>query len=90
MGAKKKGGKGKGKGGKKKGAQPEEEDLSMEKFMAIYTKKCKELDIVPSKVLKEKYEFCLEEGEKITKIHLWEELGWVGTRAIMDALKQVQ
>jgi len=85
MGAKKKA----GKKGKNKAAAAEEEDLSMEKFMNVYGKKCKELDIVPSKILKEKYEYCIEEGEKITKIHLWEELGWVGTRAIMDALKQV-
>lgn len=32
-----------------------------------------------------------EDNEKvITKFHIWDELGWQGTRAIMDALKAVQ
>jgi len=32
-----------------------------------------------------------EENENvITKFHLWDELGWAGTRAIMDSLKAVQ
>lgn len=30
-----------------------------------------------------------DEDEDITKIHLWEELGWQGIKALMDALIQI-
>jgi Ran GTPase-activating protein (RanGAP) involved in mRNA processing and transport len=75
-----------GKGGKKK---EEEEDLSVEQFWKAYKKKCTELECVSSKILKEKYDEYEEEEEKITKFHIWEELGWAGIRAIMDSLRQV-
>lgn len=42
------------------------------------------------KKIKELYLLYEEEQEKITKLHLWDELGWQGTRAIMDALRQAQ
>jgi hypothetical protein len=34
-------------------------------------------------------ELYTDEGEKITKFHIWEEMGWAGTRALMDSLKAV-
>jgi len=64
MGGKKKGGGGKKKGGK----DGEEEDLSVENFMKFYRKKCAELQCDVSKIVKEKYEEYLEEGEPITKV----------------------
>ena len=82
-GKKKKGGKGKGKGGKKE----DEEDLSVEHFFKAYRKKVAELQCESSKILKEKYEEFQEEGEPIQKFHIWEELGWAGIRAMMDALR---
>ena len=41
------------------------------------------------KYIKEKYELYQEEQEKITKFHIWEEMGWAGTRALMDSLRMV-
>lgn len=40
-----------------------------------------------SKRIKEQYVEYEDEDEKISKLHLWEELGWQGTRAVMDALR---
>lgn len=86
MGAKKKA------AAKKKGGKAEEEeDLTVDQFYKIYrTKKCPELEVEPLKYIKEKMELYTEEGEKITKFHIWEEMGWAGTRALMDSLKAVQ
>ena len=81
-GKKKKGGKGKGKGKK-----DDEEDLSVEHFWRAYRKKIVELQCDSSKIMKEKYDEFQEEGEPITKFHIWEELGWSGIRAMMDALR---
>jgi len=82
MGAKKKAG-----GGKKKAANAEdEEDISVDVFYKAYKKKCTDLGVEASKQIKAKYEEYQEEGEKIAKFHFWEELGWAGTKAIMDAL----
>jgi len=87
MGAKKKAG-----GGKKKAASAEdEEDISVDVFYKAYRKKCTELGVDPSKIIKQKYETeYQDEGEKIAKFHLWEELGWAGTRALMDSLIQAK
>ncbi len=85
MGAKKK------PAGKKKAAAGEEEDISVDQFWKMYkTKKCPELGVDVLKYVKEKYDLYGEEGEKITKFHIWEEMGWAGTRALMDSLKLVQ
>jgi Ran GTPase-activating protein (RanGAP) involved in mRNA processing and transport len=81
MGGKKKGGK---KG--KKGKVPEEPDESTEKLARLYKKKCSELEAPYSKTLKEKFAECEEDSVDLTKIHLWEELGWQGVKALMDAL----
>lgn len=82
MGGKK--GKGKGKG--KKGKVPEEPDESTEKLQRLYWKKCTELEAPYSKIMREKFAEAEDEDEDITKIHLWEELGWQGVKALMDAL----
>ena len=81
MGGKKKKHAGKGK------KKDDEEDLSVEHFYKAYKKKVAELQCESSKYLKEKYEEFEEEGEPITKFHLWEELGWSGVRAIFDSLR---
>ena len=86
MGGKKKGG-GKGKG---KGSAPPEEDDSIDKFMKFYKKKCTELEIIQCPVIREKYDLFTEEQEIPTRFHIWTELGWAGTRAIMDSLRDVK
>ena len=84
MGAKKKG------GGKKKAAAADEvEDVSVHQFFKAYKAKTKELGVDLQKYIKEKYDLYCEEDEKIEKFNLWEELGWAGTRAIMDSLRHV-
>jgi hypothetical protein len=87
------GGKKKGGGGKKKAAAgvPEEDD-SVEKFWKFYKKKCgpDQFDVPVSPIIKEKIDLFLDEQEIPTKFHIWMELGWAGTRAIMDALKEVK
>lgn len=61
----------------------------MHKFMQCYRKKCGELGIDVLKVIKELYElYDSGEIENIPKFHLWDELGWAGTRAIMDSLRE--
>ena len=63
MGGKKK----KAGGGSKEG---DEEDLSVENFMKAYRKKCSELGCDVSKIIREKYETFLDEGEPIDKVGL--------------------
>lgn len=84
MGGKKKKHAGKGK------KKDDEEDLSVEHFWRAYKKKVLELQCESSKILKGKYDEYLEEGDPLTKFHLWEELGWAGIRAVFDSLKQVK
>jgi len=85
MGGKKKG------GGKKKAAKAavDEEDKTVRNFMKFYRKKATELGVDLLRNLKEQYEL-VEAGEQefIQKFHFWDELGWAGTRAIMEALKE--
>jgi len=86
MGGKKKGG-GKGKG---KGSAPPEEDDSIDKFWKFYKKKTAEHEVSICPIIKEKYELFTEDAEIPTRFHIWTELGWAGTRAIMDALREVK
>lgn len=85
MGGKKKG------GGKKKAAKAavDEEDRTVHNFMRNYKKKAGELGVDVLRNLREQYEL-VEAGEQevIAKFHFWDELGWAGTRAIMDSLKE--
>ena len=86
MGGKKKGG-GKSKG---KGSAPPEEDDSIDKFWKFYKRKTNEFEVPVCPIIKEKYELFTEEQEIPIKFHIWTELGWAGTRAIMDALREVK
>lgn len=85
---------GKKKGGAKKAAPKakgavDEDDQSMENFWKFYKKKCAELECEVSKSVKKKMEAYMEDpDDKMRSLHLWEELGWVGTKAITDCLKQ--
>jgi len=85
MGGKKKG------GGKKKAAKAavDEEDRTVHNFMKFYKKKCIDLGVDQLRNLKDQYEL-VEAGEQevIAKFHFWDELGWAGTRAIMESLKE--
>jgi len=75
---------------KSKGKVEDEEDVSVDQFWKQYkTKKCPEYGVDVLKYIKEKYELYQEEQEKITKFHIWEEMGWAGTRALMDSLRMV-
>jgi hypothetical protein len=57
--------------------------------MRLYRKKCTELQVEPLKKIKEDYdEYEAGDAENIPKFHFWDELGWNGTRAIMDALRE--
>ncbi len=87
MGGKKKGGGGKGKG---KGSAPDVEDDSVERFWKFYKKKVNEYELTVCPRVKDMYENFVEEAEVPTKFHIWSELGWPGTRAIMDALREVK
>ena len=85
MGAKKKkGGDGKKKG---KGKGDEAEDNSVQNFWKAYKKKCVELECDVSKIVKEYWNKFDEDDEIPKKFHLWEELGWPGLKAIVEALK---
>ena len=71
---------------KKANAEPDE---STEKLYKLYKKKCNELQCPFSTIMNEKFNEYRDEGTDITKVHLWEELGWAGIRALMDALKEI-
>jgi len=87
MGGKKKGGD-KKKAPKAKGAV-DENDQSMENFWKFYKKKCVELGIDILKPIKKKMDAYAEDpGDTMRTLHIWEELGWPGTKAITDCLIQ--
>ena len=54
--------------------------------MKKYKKCCNELETPVCKQMKEYFVKYEEDQEFITKIHLWEEMGWQGVKALMDAL----
>jgi Ran GTPase-activating protein (RanGAP) involved in mRNA processing and transport len=80
-------GKAKAKGGKKAAKKDDEPDESTEKLFKLYKKKCSELQCQTSKALMAK--FLDDEVEDIDKIHIWDEIGWQGVKALMESLKQV-
>ena len=85
------GGKKKGGGAKKgKGSAPPEEDDSIDKFWKFYKKRVNEYEVPVNPIIKDKIEAWNEEQEVPTRFHIWTELGWAGTRAIMDALRDVK
>ena len=67
-------------------AQGDEEDVSCDKFYKEYRKNCVLLECPVNPRMKEMYEEYVEEGKQISKIHLWTELGWQGTKAIIEAM----
>lgn len=84
---------GKKKGGDKpkksaKSAAPEDETNYLDVFMSAYRKECQKYeDLSMCDQIKKMYEEAQEEGEdKLLKFHIYKELGWEGTRAMMDAL----
>lgn len=78
----------KGKGGKKAAAKKDEEpDDSTERLFKLYKKKCNDLQCNLSKALMAK--FSDEEAEDIDKIHIWDEIGWQGVKALMESLKTI-
>ena len=86
MGGKKKGG---GKG--KKTAVIPEEDNSTETFKKIYGKKANEMEITKCPQIIEKLGLWEEDNNDVpTKFHIWSELGWAGTRCLMDSLREAK
>ena len=85
------GGKKKGGGGKKKGAAaaPEEDD-SIDKFFKYYKRRCTEYEVPKCGTIMEKYDLFLDEQEIPARFHVWSELGWAGTRAVMDGLRDAK
>lgn len=80
-------------GPKKKagGAQVDEDDDSVDKFWKYYKNKCKELTTDVNKRIKQMYEEeYLEEQKALTRFIMWDECGWQGIRALMDALIQAK
>ena len=75
------------KKGKKAPKGDEEADESTEKLFRLYKKKCTELQCNTSKALMAK--FLDDEVEDIDKIHIWDEIGWQGVKALMESLKAV-
>ena len=73
------------------GEDGQEEDVSCEKFMYYYRKNCGILACEVNKKIKQMYETEWQEEQKpISKIHLWEDIGWQGVKAIVDAMLQVK
>ena len=68
----------------------EEEDVSCDNFYKFYRKNCTILEIPISNAIKQMFEAYVEEGTVISRIHSWEVLGWQGTKAIIDAMLQVE
>lgn len=85
------GGKKKGGGGKKKAAAVPEEDDSVERFWKKYRKTHVEFEVPMCPAIKEKMDAFFEDPSMVpNKFHIWNELGWAGTRAIMDSLREVK
>ena len=81
---------GKKKTAPKKGKNPADavEDVSVDSFMKVYRKKCTELEVPVSDIIKQKFEQYIEDpADKIQKFHVWKELGETGTRAIFESLR---
>ena len=62
--------------------------MTCEKFFAKYKKECTALGFKPWPQIVEKFnnEY-LDGGNNITKFNLWDEMGWQGVKALMDALR---
>jgi hypothetical protein len=82
------GGKKKGGDKPKKTAAGAEDDINyLDIFWSAYRKEVAKYEEVPvCDQIRKMYDEATEEGEQITKLHIHKELGWEGTKAIMDAL----
>ena len=80
---------GKKKAAAKKGAADDGPDESFPNFLKKYKKACTDLGVDYSKVIKAGKEAYDEEEKPMTKFIFWEELGWVGVKAIFDSLRSV-
>ena len=84
------GGKKKAAAKKGKGPADAEEDVSVDLFMKNYRKKCLELEVPVCDIIKAKFDLYQEDpNDKITKFHIWKELGEAGTRAIFESLRSI-
>lgn len=63
-----------------------EEDLSTEQLQRIYRTKCDFNGVPICKIMRDRVEQAVADGVHILKIHLWEEMGPVGVRALMESL----
>jgi len=74
---------------KKKKKAGEEEDESTLFVRRLYPKICEKNDVKPSPFLKEKLDKAYDDGENLEKIHIWEFMGPVGVRAMMDTFSEI-
>ena len=64
-----------------------EKDMSTEQFYKLYKSNCQKVYEVPlCKQITEMWGQYQDEETDFTKFHIWDQIGWQGTRAIMDAL----
>jgi len=75
-------------GGKKKPGE-DGDDIIVEQFWKMYKKNIAALETTVCKAVKQAYDEYLEDGEHITKFHIWDPIGWQGVGAIMSALRTV-
>lgn len=74
---------------KKGGGAGQQEDDTTAQLMQKYRRRC-QINAVPfSKFFKQKLDYALEEEINLVKLVLWDDLGPVGTRALMDSLCDV-
>ena len=64
-----------------------EEDRSVDDFWKNYRKNYTMLECPKSVQIQKMFDTYCEDGTPISKIHIWEPLGWQGTKAIIDSLQ---
>lgn len=80
--------------GDKKGKKPkgaDGEDDSTQQLARVYKKKCDVVNgVTLNKLFKGKLDQVLEEDEHLEKLHLWEEMGPIGVRAMADSFTELK
>ena len=51
----------------------------------MYRKRCDLNGVPANKILKERIDQAIADGDHVAKVHLWEEMGPVGVRTIMES-----
>jgi len=74
------------KGGKK---TAEYEELT-EKLYRLYKKKCNDESVPIVKSLEEKFNEARENTTDIREIYIWDEVGFIGVRMLLDAMREVE